>query len=350
MRQALNLFDFESLAREKMEAGAFDFVAGGSWDEITLAENVEAWRRFRLLPRVLVDVSSIDTSTTLLGLPVAMPIGIAPTALHRLAHSDGEVATARAAAAANVLFCQSTLSSIALEDVASASDGPRWFQLYVYKDRGFTRDLVQRAVAAGCKALVLTVDLPVTGHRERDLRRGFAIPPDMYANQRNLAPEGDLIGAIAFLHDQSLTWRDIEWLRGLSDLPLVTKGIHGPEDAVLAVEHGAEAVWVSNHGGRQLDRVPATADLLPGVVEAVSGRAEVYVDGGVRRGIDVLIALGLGARAVFLGRPVLYALAADGEAGVARALELIGAELRTGMQLLGTRSLPDVSHAFVTAT
>jgi 4-hydroxymandelate oxidase len=296
---------------------------------------------------VLVDVGTIDPSTTLLGAHVAMPVGLAPTARQRLVHPDGEAAVARAAARAGVVHCVSTMSSCSLAEVAAVGMGPRWFQLYVHKDRGVSRSLVERAVAAGYGAIVLTVDFPVPGYREGERRSGFALEPGGLGNFPALGRGEEFLPLMAALHDQRLTWDDLGWLRGLSTLPLVLKGILTAEDARLAIEHGAAAVWVSNHGGRQLDRTPASIDALPEVVAAVDGQAEVYVDGGVRRGTDVLVALALGARAVFVGRPHFFALAVGGEAGVARMLALVRDELENAMALLGTPRVADVVRARV---
>ncbi len=346
--EVLTLAGFEPLARERLEQAVFDYIAGGSWDEITLRENVDAFRRRRLRPRVLVDVSSVDTSTTVLGRSVAAPVGLAPAAFQGLFHPDGEVAAARAAAASNLLYCLSTLSSRPLEEVSVASPGgPRWFQLYVQKDRGLTRELVQRAAGAGYQAIVLTVDLPVVAIRERDLRSSIAFPA-----VGNFTPEGttaavELGKAISFLEDPTLSWRDLEWIRAASDLPLVIKGVLTGEDALLGVEQGAAGIVVSNHGGRQLDRVLPTIDVLEEIVEAVDGRAEVYLDGGVRRATDVLMALALGARAVFIGRPYLFALAVAGEDGVGHALRLLTAELEIAMALLGVRTVSEVERSHV---
>ena len=351
LARVVSLADFEALARERMPGHAFDYIFGGSWDEVTLVDNVAAFRRRRLRPRVLVDVVLIDPSTEMLGTPVSMPVGLAPTAQQAWAHPDGESASMRAATAAGIVSCLSTVSSHSLEEVASAVDGagsgPRWFQLYVHKDRILSGDLVQRAAANGYSAIVLTVDLPIIGHRERDMRNELKAP-ERFGNfgieDTGREEFGDVLSGF---HDQTLKWDDLPWLRGLSDLPLVVKGILTAEDAALAVEHGADAIVVSNHGGRQLDRAPATLDVLEECVEAVDGRAEVYVDGGVRRGVDVLTALALGAQAVFIGRPYVYALAVGGEAGVARAIELLRAELVTAMALLGVPSIAAVTRAHV---
>lgn len=343
----VNLTDLEELAAGTLGPAALAYYAGGAADEVTLRDNVAAWQRRRLRPRVLVDVSTIDTTATLLGTPVAMPVGVAPTALHGLAHADAELATAEAAARAGVVFCASSLATRPVEDLAGV-DGPRWFQLYAHRDRDITADLVVRAAAAGCLALVVTVDLPVFGRREREVRSGFAQPSAAgYGNFARYAT-GDDIGAVtAGLHTSQLTWADIAWLRERSSLPLVLKGILTAEDTAIAVDHGVDAVWVSNHGGRQLDRVPATIDVLEEVVAAADGRCEVYLDGGVRRGTDILTAIALGARATFAGRPWLYALATGGEGGVVDALGVLRAELVNAMALLGTPTVAGVGRGHV---
>jgi 4-hydroxymandelate oxidase len=287
-----------------------------------------------------------------MGTEVSAPILVAPTAYHCLADAEGECATARAAAAARTVLCASTLATRTLEEIAAASGaGPRWFQLYVFKDRAVSERLVRRAEAAGYAALVLTVDTPRLGRREKDVKNGFGLPPGLrLANfdgelAREPAHAPGVSGIALYARDQlddSLTWEALAWLRGITKLPVLVKGVLAAEDARLAVEHGASGVIVSNHGGRQLDGVLATADALPEVVAAVDGRAEVYVDGGVRRGADVLRALALGARAVLVGRPVLWGLAARGEAGVAHVLEMLREELELAMALAG---VADVSAA-----
>jgi (S)-2-hydroxy-acid oxidase len=351
MEHVVNLEDFEALARERLDAGAYDYIAGGSWDESTLRANRERFARWQLRPRVLSDTSRVDVSTTMLGTRVAMPVGLAPVAFPGLAHAEGELAVARAAAPAGVLQCVPTLATRSLEEVAGVGSGPRWFQLYVHKDRARSAELVRRAEAAGYQAVVLTVDLPVPGYRERELRRRYHVPADTrLAHYEDVDPGAtDLISTIAGLQDPTLSWRDVAWVRGLSKLPLVLKGILTGEDAALAVAEGAQGIVVSNHGGRQLDGAPATIDVLEEVVQAAGGRAEVYLDGGVRRGTHVLVARALGARAVFVGRPWVYALAADGEAGVARLIALMRAELETAMRLLGVVSLNAVTRGHVRA-
>ena len=342
-----------------MTPEAWDYLAGGAEDEITLAENVAAFRARRFVPRVLVDVAAADTTTTLLGTPVSLPIGVAPLAAQGLAHPDAEIATARAAAAAGALFCLSTVSSRSIEEVAAAvPDAPRWFQLYVNEDRRFTRRLVERAEAAGYRAIVLTVDLPVLGYREREKRRGWVLDvrlgnfvAETSPAAREEAEEEGAVDLERLLDSRSvaLTWDVVAALRGWTSLPLVVKGILSPDDARLAVDHGVDAVWVSNHGGRQLDRSIAGIDALPAVAAAVGDRAEVYVDGGLRRGSDALIARVLGARAAFTGRPFVFGLGAGGEAGVRRAFAILTEELERAMALLGTPSLGDVRPSHLAA-
>jgi 4-hydroxymandelate oxidase len=344
----VRLADFEQPARERLHPAAWSYYAGGSWDEHTLRDALASWSRYRLRPRVLVDVEAPDLRTTLLGREVAMPFGIAPAALHGLAHVDGECATARAAAAAGVLQVVSTLASRSVEDVAAAGpDGARWFQLYIQRERALSRDLVQRAEAAGYGAIALTVDLPVLGYRDDILRVDFDPGRDAYANIPRRAVWDGEMDEVLDMRSVRLTWDDLDTIRGWSSLPLVLKGILTAEDARLAVEHGAAGVWVSNHGGRQLDRVAAPIDVLAEVVEAVDGRAEVYLDGGVRRGPDVAIALAMGARAVFSARPFLYALACAGDAGVAHALAIVREEILRTFALLGVRSPTELSGAHV---
>lgn len=347
MIDVVNLSDLEDLAGKALDPAAYAYYAGGAADEVTLRDNDVAFSRHRLRPRVLVDVSHVDLTSTILGTPVSMPVGVAPTALHGLGHDEAEVATARAAASGGVLFTLSSLATRPMEDLVGV-EGPRWYQLYAHSDRAITGDLVARASAAGFVAIVLTVDLPVIGRREREVRGGFAWPSARgYGNFARYAEGGDTMSVTAGLHTSLLTWADVDWLRGLTDLPLVLKGVLTGEDAALACDHGFDAVWVSNHGGRQLDRTPATIDVLEEVVAAVAGRAEVYLDGGVRRGTDVCTALALGASAVFCGRPWLFALAVGGEEGVVQALDVLRAELTTAMALLGTPTVADIGRAHV---
>ena len=343
LERLVSLADVEALARRHMPRAYFDYYAGGAEDERTLALNRAAFERLALLPRVLVDVSGVDPATWILGARVAMPIALAPAAYHRLAHRDGELATARAAGAAGVLMVVSTLATRTLEEIAEAAEWPLWFQLYVFRDRGLSRSLIARAETAGYRALVLTVDTPRLGRRERDLRRPFALPPGVtirnFARQPGLARwdrHGSMAAYAAEQLDPSLTWEAIEWLRGETRLPIVLKGVLRADDTARAVAAGVTGVWVSNHGGRQLDGAQAGIAALPAVVEAAAGAAEVLVDGGFRRGTDVLKALALGARAACIARPYLWGLAAGGERGVARVLAMLRAELELAMALAGT--------------
>ncbi|MBA3412754.1 MAG: alpha-hydroxy-acid oxidizing protein [Actinobacteria bacterium] len=350
MSDPLNVLEYERLAAEKLDTGAYGYFAGGAGDEWTLRENRRAYARWLLRPRLLVDVGGVTAATTVLGTPVSSPLLVAPVAMQRAAHPDGEVGTARAAAAAGTIMCLSTLAtSTAAEVAAAAPGGKRWFQLYVFRDRGVSDALVEEALEAGFEALVVTVDAPLLGRRERDLRTGFALPPEItvpsaggVVGRAGLTPH-DLLSLI----DPTLSWRDIEALCSRSRVPVVVKGLLTGEDAVLACEHGAAAVVVSNHGGRQLDGVSATLDVLPEVVEAVDGRAEVLLDGGIRRGTDILKALALGARAVLAGRALIFGLAVDGEAGARRVLELLHAELELALALAGCASPAAVTRAHV---
>lgn len=356
--EPINVEDYEALARERLEPFAWDYFAGGSGDEVTLRANREAFGRLRLRPRMLVDVSTVDLRTTALGTPVTMPIFVAPMAYQRLANAEGEITTARGSGEAGALMVASTMSTRTLEEIATAATGPLWFQLYVYKNRAVSEALVRRAEAAGYRALVLTVDAPRLGRRERDVRNSFTLPADLSA--ANFAAEHSEImriqtaGASALaVHaaaefDTSLTWEALSWLRSVTKLPVVVKGILTGEDAEEAVSRGADGIIVSNHGGRQLDSAPAGIEALPEVVEAASGsRTEIYMDGGVRRGTDVLKALALGARAVLVGRPVLWGLAADGEVGVRRVLELLRDELELAMALAGRPTIESIDRSLV---
>ena len=351
MSDLVTVEDFHERARSILPHAVYDYYAGGAGDEWTLRENRLAFERVALVPRVLVDVSKVDLSTMVLGHPVRMPVLAAPTALQRMANPDGEVATARACAAAGTLMTLSTLASSTIEDVAAAG-GQRWFQLYVMEDRGISEELVHRAHAAGFGAIVLTVDLPVLGIRDRDERNSFELPEGIgFANMAKAKPgetEGsELFEFVAHEHDRSLNWDDLAWIRSLSPLPLVVKGVVAAEDARLAVEAGVDGIVVSNHGGRQLDGTLPSVEALPEVLEAVDGRVEVYLDGGVRRGTDVLKALALGARAVFVGRPILWGLAVDGQAGVERILELLRLELEVAMTIAGCPSIAEITPQLV---
>jgi 4-hydroxymandelate oxidase len=340
----VSLNDFLGLGGLRVAEPAWDYIDGGSWDEVSRSLNEYAWQQYRFRPRVLVDVSRIDASTTFLGRPAAMPVAIAPMAAHGLAHPDAEVATARAAAAAAIPFIPSTMSTASMEEIAAAaSGGTRFFQLYAQVDPGRTRSLVERAAAAGYEAIVLTVDLPVLGYRDRDRRSGFALDVPL-GNFDAAGPgpthashgDGDA-GGEEVLDDwlaRNLTWDSLATIRSWSNLPLVLKGVMTAEDARLAAEHGVDAIVVSNHGGRQLDRTAAPIDVL-GEVTAAAPEMEMWVDGGVRRGLDVAIACALGARGVLVGRPILWALAAGGQAGVERALAILREEFEVALALLG---------------
>lgn len=347
MTDRINLQDFEVAAREVLPGMVYDYYAGGAGDEISVRENVAAWGRVRLRPRVLVDVSRCDLSTAVLGVKVEMPVLTAPCAMNALAHPDGELAVARAAAGAGIVQVVSTLSSFSLEEIDAAAPGARWFQLYAYRDWGLTRELVERAAAAGYGALCLTVDGSIPGVRERDARNRFRVPSDLrvgnFAHRVPDAADGSaLLKYVADQFDPGLTWESVDRLRSLTSLSLVLKGILTAEDVRLAVEHGAAGIVVSNHGGRQLDTAIATCDALSEVVAAAAGKAEIFVDGGIRRGTDVLKALALGAKAVLIGRPYLWALAVEGEAGVRRILDLLREELRLAMALSGCPSVSEI--------
>jgi 4-hydroxymandelate oxidase len=352
----VNLADLEAAAREKLSKPVFDYYLGGSYDEVTLRENRAAYERLSLHYRVLRGVDHCDTSVTVLGHALRSPILVPPMAFQCMAHPQGELAAVRATSTAGSIYVLSSFSTSSVEDVVAAATAPVWFQAYVYKDREITGALVRRAEAAGCSAIVLTVTAPRMARRERDIRNSFALPEGLKAVNLSVgelqelpakAGESALAHYFASLIDPGLTWRDVAWLRSITRLPLVIKGICRPDDAVLAVEAGAAAIIVSNHGGRQLDTSPATITVLADVARAVAGRAEVLVDGGIRRGTDVVKALALGARAVLVGRPVLWGLAVDGERGAAAVLEHLREELELAMALCGCTSLGDVAPDLV---
>ena len=350
---ALNLRELQALAREKLSPLAYDYYASGAHDERTLGENVAAWERIALHYRVLVDVSTRDASTTVLGTRVSLPVLVAPTAFHGLACADAELATVRAAGRSGTVMILSSLSNTRVEHVCAASGGPVWFQLYVYRDRGATAALVARAEAAGARALVLTVDAPLLGRRERDVRNRFHLPAGLRVENMSAAGHGDvdmqgaesgLAAYVATKLDPALSWKDVEWLRSITKLPLLVKGVVRADDAVRAVQAGASGIVVSNHGGRQLDGSPATATVLGPIADAVNGRIEVLVDGGIRRGTAVLRALALGARAVLVGRPILWGLAVAGEDGAHGVLEALRAELDQARALAGCAQVTDVTR------
>ncbi len=347
----LNLADYERAAAELLPIMSYDYFASGSGDQVTLRRNREAFERLTLRYRVMRGVGEPDTSVELLGRRHALPIVIAPTAFMRLAHPFGELSVAEAARDAGVTQTLSTLSSVSLEDVARTSDAPKWFQLYVLRDRELTASLVRRAEAAGYEAIMVTVDAPVLGTREADVRNRFSLPggvePANLADElRNLRASGEASGLQQYFStnvDPTLTWADIDWVRSITSLPVLVKGVMRGDDASEAIEHGVAGVIVSNHGGRQLDGAPATIEVIREVASAVAGRVPVLVDGGVRRGVDVVRALALGADAVLIGRPVLWALTVGGREGVTNMLELLRSELVQALALCGCRSLADVT-------
>jgi len=373
-----NVDDLRLLAKRRLPGGVFDYFDGAAEDEVTKIENSSAFAKVELRPRVLVDVSSIDTSTTIMGQPVPFPIALSPTGFTRIAHPAGELAVARVAGAVNLPYTLSTLGTRSIEEVAKVATGPLWYQLYVWKDRGLSRELVERARDNGYKAIMLTVDTPVFGRRERDVRRGFTLPPkigletfvdgilhpkwtwDFVRSEpitfSAVAGRKSVDGSTAVTlsdyvnsqFDPTLSWKDLDWIREVSGLPLMLKGIQSVEDAKLAVELGVDAIALSNHGGRQYDGAPAPVALLPRVVDAVGDSIEVLVDGGVRRGSDVVKACALGARAVMFGRPYLYGLGAGGEMGVRWAIDHITSGVTRTMGLIGETSITKLSPGVVT--
>lgn len=377
LQRCRNIADLRELARSRVPAPMFHYIDGAAGDEWTLRESTAAFDRWMLLPRTLVDVSSIDTSVTVMGQRIALPFFCAPTGMSRLFQHQGELAVARAARAAGTMYSLSTMGSTSIEDVAAASDGPKMYQIYVFKDRELCREFIARCKAANYKALCLTVDVPVPGNRERDLRTGMTIPPSItirsafnvarhprwlwhylttprlqLANVVHRVPQGsrDVSSLAAYIHkqfDRTVTWDDAAWMAREWGGPFMVKGIVTAEDARRAVDAGATAIAVSNHGGRQLDSTPAPVEVLGEIVEAVGHRAEVILDGGVRRGTHILKALALGAKACMIGRAYLYGLGAGGEAGVTRALDVLRTELTRDMALLGVRSVSEISPAHV---
>ena len=350
---AVSLSDFELLARERVSHMAFEYINGGAGDEHTLRWNREALDRIRLRPRILVDVSKLDTRIKLFGHDLAFPILLAPTAYHKLVHPEGEIATVKGAGAADALMVVSTMATTSVEDIAAAATRPLWFQLYVQQDRAFTRDLVQRAQNAGCKALVVTVDTPVVGFRNREARVKFALPAGMdRPNLKGLQAaaittdhrprEGEIYSAVV---DPTVTWKEIEWLRSMARVPVLLKGVITGEDADRAVKAGVSGLIVSNHGSRNLDTLPATVEALPEVVAKVAGRVPVLMDSGIRRGTDVLKALALGATAVLIGRSYLYGLGVGGAAGVTRVVNILRTEFEIAMALTGRTNIASIDRS-----
>ena len=350
MEQLLTVDDAERMAEQVVPAEAWSYIVGGAGDERTLRWNREAFSRFRLRPRVLVDVSDVSTETTVLGTPVSMPALVAPMAFQQIANEAGEVAMARGAAAAGTLMCLSTVATATPAEVAAAAPGaPRWLQIYVFRDRAVSDDLIAQALENGFTALVLTADLPVYGIRHRETRTGFESPDDdvpALVAARERGTRTDEHHTLELL-ESGLEWDYVSELVERWKVPVIVKGLVTAEDAVLACEHGASAVVVSNHGGRQLDGAIATLEALPEVFAAVGGRAEIYLDGGVRRGTDVVMALALGARAVLVGRPAMYGLAFGGSKGVGQVLEIFREEIENALALLGCRSPAEVTAAHV---
>ena len=369
---ALNIDELRERARRKLPTAVFDFIDGAAEDEVTLRRNREAFGRYALVPRVGIDVSAIDVAVTMLGQPLSVPLLLAPTGLCGMATSRGEIPAARAATEAGILCAVSCLSSVTLEEVSREAPGQHWFQLYVWKDRAVTQALVERATQHGYRVLVVTLDVPVLGQRERDVRNGATIPPRITLRNAldtlrrpgwlwkiargprvtfaNVAAADPSVGLNPFalspfinsLFDPTVTWKDLEWMRRIWKGPVAVKGVMTVEDARLAVEHGADAVIVSNHGGRQLDGAAGALDPLPEIVDAVGSRTEIILDGGIRRGTDMAKALALGARACMIGRPYLYGLGAAGQAGVADAIRILGSELRRAMALMGCKRIADL--------
>jgi L-lactate dehydrogenase (cytochrome) len=369
LKAALNIADLRTMAQARLPKMVFDYIDGGADDERTLHANEARLQAYHLVWDALVNVATVDTKRHVLGADMALPFFVSPTAANRLFHRAGEMAVARAAHAMGIGYSLSTLGSARIEDVAAACPGPKFFQVYVWKDRGLVREGLARAKAAGFTAAILTVDVPVAGNRERDPRNGFAIPPRLSPkliaqaalrprwsvdlitsppiqpeNFAHLAPasKGGVIDFINAQFDRTVTWADAAWMAQIWDGPFAIKGVATAADARRCIDAGASAVWVSNHGGRQLDTALATIDCLPAIVDAVAGDAEIIFDGGVRRGSDIVKALALGANAVALGRAVLWGLAAAGEPGVRRALDILRTELIRTLQLLGAPRLGDL--------
>ncbi len=351
----LNVLEFEAAARAALDQTAWDYYRSGAWGEDSVRWNCDAWRRLRIFHRVMVDVSRRDASIELFGARLPFPLLLAPTALHRLAHNDGELATARGASAVGCPMILSSFSSVAVEEVVAQTSAPVWMQLYMSRDRGFTLSLAERAALAGCTALVLTVDTPVWGVRERDVRNGWRLPDGIdvvnLLRPDRPGPDGHsgagIGAALGWAIDASLSWSDLEWFAARTRLPILVKGVCRADDALRSIDHGARGVIVSNHGGRQLDGAPATAESLPEVARAVGRRVPVLVDGGIRRGADILRAIALGADAVAIGRPILWGLAAGGDAGVRRVLELLRAEFDLALALSGCRAVSDITTDLV---
>ncbi|XP_028578040.2 2-Hydroxyacid oxidase 1 [Podarcis muralis] len=351
--------DFEEHAKKFLRKSVYDYYKSGADDQQTLAENVSAFSRLRLYPRMLRNVSALDLSTSILGQKLSMPICVAATAMQCMAHADGEIATARACRSMGTGMMLSSWSTTSIEEVAQeAPEAIRWLQLYIYKDREVTRSLVKRAEKAGYKGIFVTVDTPFLGKRLDDVRNKFQLPPNLrmknfetndlaFSSETGYGENSGLSVYVAEAIDPSINWEDMRWLRGLTSLPIVAKGILRADDAQEAVKHGVNGILVSNHGARQLDGVPATVEVLPEIIEAVGGKVEVFLDGGVRKGTDVLKALALGARAVFVGRPVIWGLAYKGEEGVKEVLKILKEEFQLAMALSGCQNVEAIDRTLV---
>eukprot|EP00898_Chlorokybus_atmophyticus_P006385 jgi/Chlat1/6748/Chrsp50S06481 len=353
--KVVNVNEFQILAKPKLPLMVYDYYASGAEDEYTLKDNCVAFQKIRLRPRILINVSKVDTTTDILGMKISMPIMLAPTAMQRMATPEGELATARAAAKADTAMILSSWATSSVEEVASVGEGIRLFQLYVYKDRKVVAQLVRRAEQAGFKGIALTVDTPILGRREADMRNKFVLAAHLSLKNfeglelgsMDKTNDSGLASYVAGQIDRTLNWHDVEWLKTITKLPILVKGVLTAEDAKLSLKAGAHGIIVSNHGARQLDYVPATIDVLEEVVQAVEGRVPVFLDGGVRRGTDALKALALGAKGVFVGRPVPFALAVDGEKGVSRLLTIMREEFELAMALAGCCKISDITRELV---
>lgn len=350
-----NVEEYQAIAKEKLPKNAYDYYASGAEDQWTLAENRNAFSRILFRPRILIDVSKIDMTTTVLGYKLSMPIMIAPTAFQKMAHPEGEYATARAASAAGTIMTLSSWATSSVEEVASTGPGIRFFQLYVYKDRNVVAQLVRRAERAGFKAIALTVDTPRLGRREADIKNRFTLPPNLTLKnfegldlgKMDEANDSGLASYVAGQIDRTLSWKDVKWLQTITSMPILVKGVITAEDTRLAIQAGAAGIIVSNHGARQLDYVPATIMALEEVVKAAQGRVPVFLDGGVRRGTDVFKALALGAAGIFIGRPVVFSLAAEGEAGVRNVLQMLREEFELTMALSGCTNVKQITREHI---
>jgi 4-hydroxymandelate oxidase len=345
LSECINLYDVEKIAKDKMSKMAYEYIASGAADEITVKWNKEVLDNIKLNPSLLVDVSKINTKITLLGTELAYPILIAPSAYHKIIHPEGERATVKGASASSALYVISSHTTTSLEEISKEATQPLWFQLYIQDDREFTRELVQKVIAQGCKALCITIDTPTTGCRDRQVRSRFKLPDNVHApymHDRNMVKAGKTPES-----KKPLTWKDIEWIKSFSTIPVVLKGIMNPLDAEQAIKVGADAIIVSNHGGRNLDTLPATAEVMPRIADKVAGKIPLLMDGGIRRGTDVVKAIALGADAVLVGRPVCYGLGAGGAAGVKKVMDILKTELEIAMTLCGTPTIQSIDKKLI---